>query len=337
MGPAATKMALSAACKDEIKDYMTKRSMREEYGKSLIQIGKKFSSIVVLEADLKDSTQSIQFQKEFPERYFDVGVAEQNMVGMAAGLALEGKIPLVHSFACFLSMRALEQVRTSIAYPNLNVKIIASHGGISAGTAGATHHSIEDLAIMRAIPRMTVLAPGDIVEMKQALREALEIHGPVYLRLTAGEVDCVFDKAHKFKIGKANWLRHGKDLTIITTGVMMHQALKAADILLKTHGIKAGVLQMASVKPMDKRSIVKAAHETKLIVTVEEHNVIGGLGGAVCEIASEVGGAIVWRMGIQDTFCGTGTESHLKEKENLSATGIVNTCLRANSKRKSKI
>lgn len=306
---------------------MAKRSMLHEYGRYLVELGKKYPQIIVLEADLKESTQSVQFQRVYPQRYIEVGVAEQNMVGIAAGLALAGKIPITHSFACFTSMRACEQVRTSLAYPKLNVKLLATHAGISTGTAGTSHHAIEDIAIMRSIPNMTVLAPGDVKEMQQVLDAAVVYEGPVYIRLGAYDTEDVYTETDKFSIGKAIQLRSDEDATIITTGITMHEGIKAADILLKDFGIKVRVLQMASIKPLDFEAVIKAARETGNIVTVEEHNIIGGLGSAVCEIVAEIGRGRVKRLGIADHFCEVGTAVHLMEEEGLSVKNIVNNVI----------
>ena len=297
--------------------------MRHEYAKYLVELGAKDSRIVALEGDLKESTQSIQFQDAYPDRYVDCGIAEQNMVGVAAGLALSGKIPFVHSFACFISMRAIEQVRTSVAYPRLNVKCVVSHGGISPGTAGTTHHAIEDIAIMRAIPNMTVLVPGDAKELRQCIDAALAIDGPVYVRLGASDAEDVYGDNDNFALGKATTLREGNDATIITTGMLVHEGVAAADILREAHGINARVLQMASIKPIDRNAIVRAAQETGRIVTVEEHTVLGGLGGAVAEVAAEAGGAKVTRIGINDHFCGVGSAACLMQEEGLTVENII--------------
>lgn len=298
--------------------------MRHEYAKYLVELGAKYSQIIALEGDLKESTQSIQFQEAYPERYIDCGIAEQNMVGVAAGLALGGKIPFVHSFACFISMRAIEQVRTSVAYPRLNVKFVVSHGGISPGTAGTTHHAIEDIAIMRAIPNMTVLVPGDAKELRQCIDAALAIDGPVYVRLGASDAEDVYSETDHFELGRATLLREGDDATIITTGTLVHEGVTAADILQREHRINARVLQMASIKPIDQDAVLKAALETRRIVTVEEHTVLGGLGGAVAEIMAETGKGILKRIGIRDRFCGVGSQSCLMRTEGISVEEIVN-------------
>lgn len=301
---------------------MDVQSMRIEYGKYLVELGYKNQDIVVLEADLKESTQSVHFQKSFPHRYFDMGVAEQNMIGVAAGLSLSGKIPMVHSFACFISMRACEQVRTTVAYPDLNVKLIGTHAGISTGTAGTTHHAIEDIAIMRAIPNMTVLVPGDVEEMKQSVEAAIVHRGPVYIRLPAGDAEDIYGNEHRFSLGRATMLREGNDLCLITTGTMMACGVKAAD-QLAIKGIKARVMQMACVKPLDRTAVQKAAVETGLIITIEEHNTLGGLGGAVCEIAAEVGHARVKRIGINNHFLNVGTADFLLEENGLTVHNIL--------------
>ena len=306
---------------------MPYRSMRVEYGKLITKLGETDDRIVLLEGDLQDSTQSVQFQKVFPERYFEIGVAEQNMVGIAAGLALEGKVPFVHSFAAFISMRACEQVRTSVAYPNLNVKFLASHAGFSAGSAGPTHHAIEDLAIMRAIPNMTVLAPCDVREMRQAVTAAVEHVGPVYIRIPAMDTVDVYEENSTFNLGQATLLRNGRDLTIISTGVMASEAMEAAKILDAEHKISARVLQFATVKPIDRQAIIQAAEETRLLVTVEEHNLIGGLGGAVSQVVAGLNYGKVVSLGIDDHFVGIGSWSFLLNEEKISSKYIVQNVL----------
>lgn len=307
---------------------MAKQSMRVEYGRHLVKLGGKYHNLIALEADLKESTQSLQFQEAYPKRYIEVGVAEQNMIGIAAGLALAGKIPVTHSFACFTSLRACEQIRTAVAYPKLNVKFVATHSGLSAGSAGTTHHAIEDIAIMRSIPNMAVLVPGDIREMQQAVEAALEHDGPVYIRLGAGDAEDIYKNDDKFCIGKATELRSGNDIAIITTGTMVYEGVTVSERLLKESNIKARVLQMASLKPIDRDAIIKAAQETGHIVTIEEHNIIGGLGGAVCEVAAEIGSAKIKRIGINDRFFGAGSYSYLMKQEGLFVENIVRIILR---------
>ena len=298
--------------------------IREAYGKFITKLGSKNKNIILLEGDLADSTQSEHFQKAFPDRYFQIGIAEQNMVGIAAGLALEGKIPVVNSFAAFIAMRACEQVRTDVAYPNLNVKFVVSHAGLSAGSAGPTHHTIEDISIMRAIPNMTVLVPGDTKEVEQVIEAAVKIDGPVYIRNSAIDNKNNIYSDHLFKIGKATEIRNGEDATIITTGTLMYQGVIAADELKKDYGINVRLLQMASIKPIDEASIIKASNETGLIITVEEHNIIGGLGSAVSEVVSEKGNAKLIRLGINDQFCDTvGTPDYLFKNIKLTSDNIV--------------
>ena len=293
-----------------------------EYGKYLKEKGREYEGLVVLEADLKEATQTVQFESEFPDRFFQIGIAEQNMVGIAAGFALGGKIPMVHTFAAFISMRACEQIRTSIAYPNLNVKLIGSFGGLSAGSAGTTHHAIEDIAILRSMPNMTVLVPGDIEEMKQVIDASLSMKGPVYIRLSFASVEYTSESKHPFSVGQARELRSGSDATIISTGTLVRLAIHAADLLKESRGIGVRVLQAASIKPLDTEAVRKAAKETGCIVTVEEHSVIGGLGSSVCEFVAENSSAKVKRIGIQDSFCGVGTCGYLHEKEGLTAERI---------------
>jgi transketolase len=303
-------------------------SIREAYGKHIAKLGKKNENLILLEGDLADSTQSEHFQKSFPNRYFQIGIAEQNMVGIAAGLALEGKIPVVNSFAAFIAMRACEQVRTDVAYPNLNVKFVVSHAGLSAGSAGPTHHTIEDIAIMRSIPNMTVLVPGDMKETEQVIDAALEHNGPVYVRNSAIDVEEIYNEENKFKFGKATLLKDGNDATIITTGTLMNEGVKAVDTLKKDHGINVRLLQMASIKPIDVIALKKAANETGLLITVEEHNIIGGLGSAVSEVISEIGSTKVIRLGINDHFCEiVGSPAYLFNQINLTAKRIIEITL----------
>ena len=305
-----------------------KENIRVGYGEYITKLGKTNKEILLLEGDLADSTCSDIFEREHAERHFQMGIAEQNMVGVAAGLALENKIPFVNTFAAFISMRACEQVRTSVAYPNLNVKFVVSHAGVSAGSAGPTHHTLEDISIMRSIPNMTVLVPGDVAEVEQIIDAAIDHIGPVYIRNSATDILPVYGD-HKFMIGKATKLREGNDVTIITTGIMMQEGILASDKLEKDFGIKARVLQMASIKPIDRDAIEEAAEETNLIVTAEEHNILGGLGGAVSEIVSESNNCRVLRIGINDNFSGIGTPDYLLDEEGLRTDNIVKTVIEA--------
>ncbi len=305
-----------------------KENIRVGYGNYIANLGNENEDIILLEGDLADSTCSDIFENQHPERHFQMGIAEQNMVGVAAGLALENKIPFVNTFAAFIAMRACEQVRTSVAYPNLNVKFVVSHAGVSAGSAGPTHHTLEDISIMRSIPNMTVLVPGDVAEVEQIIDAAIDHIGPVYIRNSATDILPVYGD-HKFMIGKATKLREGNDVTIITTGIMMQEGMLASDKLEKDFGIRARVLQMASIKPIDREAIEEAAEETNLIVTAEEHNILGGLGGAVSEIVSESNNCRVLRIGINDNFSGIGTPDYLLDEEGLRSDNIVKTVIEA--------
>lgn len=304
---------------------MIVRSLRKEYGMYITECAKKDVRIFALEGDLCESTQSVIFKQNIPDRHFEMGIAEQNMVGVAAGLSTCGKIPIVHSFACFISMRTCEQIRTTVCYPKLNVKFLVSHGGISVGSAGTTHHAIEDLAIMRAIPNMTVLVPGDVNEMKRVVDAALTYDGPVYIRLAKEDVEDVFGEDYKFSIGKAAMPVKGNDGTIVTTGTMLSLGIKASEVLRDKHNLSVRVIHCASLKPFDRESIVQAVCETGNIVTIEEHSIIGGLGGAVSEIVAEIGKAKVKRIGINDHFCGIGSASFLMNEEGLTVEHIINT------------
>ncbi len=299
-----------------------KENIRIGYGDRIVEHGHNNKDIILLEGDLADSTLSETFQIAHPDRHFQIGIAEQNMVGIAAGLALEQKIPVVNTFAAFIAMRACEQVRTSVAYPNLNVKFVVSHAGLSAGSAGPTHHTLEDIAIMRSIPNMTVLVPGDVKEMEQALDQALAHKGPVYIRMSAADINPTYED-EIFLIGKATQLADGTDVTLMTTGTLMNQGLQVVNNLKRNHNINARLLQFASLKPIDVDAIKSAVEETHYIITIEEHNIIGGLGSAVCEIASELGNQKIKRLGINDHFSGIGTPDYLLREEGLSVENIT--------------
>lgn len=301
---------------------MSKVATRDAYGNALKRLGAENNNIVVLDADLAKSTKTIDFAKEYPERFFDMGIAEQNMLGTAAGLAAAGKIPFASSFAVFATGRAFEQIRNSIAYPKLNVKIAASHAGITVGEDGGSHQSIEDIALMRTLPNMTVIVPADGTETEKAIEEAVKFEGPVYIRLGRLAVPTLFDENYEFKLGQAVELQAGNDVTIIATGYMVGEALEAAK-LLEEKGIKARVLNFHTIKPIDKEAIIKAAKETGAIVTAEEHSIIGGLGSAVTEVIAENYPVPVLRVGIQDTFGESGTPAELLEKYGLTAKNIV--------------
>jgi transketolase len=291
---------------------------RAAYGEALVALADQYPELVVLDADLSGSTMTKGFAKAHPDRFFDMGIAEGNMAGVAAGLAACGKKPFINSFAMFASGRAWEQVRNSIAYPRLNVKVIGSHGGLSVGEDGATHQCIEDYAIMRAIPGMTVVSPCDGPEMRLAVKALLDYDGPAYMRLGRLAVDSITDSVagYKFELGKGVTLREGKDVTIVATGMMVQMAVQAADILAK-EGISARVLDFHTLKPLDADLLEKAAKETGAIVTTEEANIIGGLGSAVCEFVSEHCPVPVVRHGVNDQFGRSGAA-----KKVLSAYGL---------------
>lgn len=314
---------------------MNKIATREAYGKALVKLGTENKDIVVLDADLSKSTKTCDFAKVFPERFFDMGVAEQNMLGTAAGLAAAGKIPFASSFAVFATGRAFEQIRNSIAYPALNVKIAASHAGLSVGEDGASHQSVEDIALMRALPNMTVIIPADATETELAVRAAVDIKGPVYIRLGRLGLPALFNEDYKFEVGKAVTLREGADATVVACGLMVGPALEAAD-LLAGENIQVRVINMHTIKPVDRETIKKAAIETKAIVTAEEHNIIGGLGSAVAEVLVQTVPVVQEMVGIKDTFGESGTPAELLEKYGLTARDIVAAVKRV-IERKTKI
>ena len=296
---------------------------RESYGNALAELGKVNPNVVVLDADLAGATKTGVFKKAFPERFFDCGIAESNMVGIAAGLSTTGKIPFASSFAMFAAGRAFEQIRNSVGYPHLNVKICASHAGISVGEDGASHQCNEDIALMRTIPGMVVINPADDVEAKAAIFAAAEYVGPVYVRLGRLAVPVINDEStYKFELGKGVTMREGKDVTIIGAGLLLHEAVKACE-MLEAEGIKARLVDMASIKPIDEEIIVKAAKETGLIITAEEHNVIGGLYGAVTEVVSQEAPCKVVPVAVMDTFGKSGPAKELLEVFGLNAATIV--------------
>ena len=299
-----------------------KIATRESYGNALAELGAEFENLVVLDADLAAATKTGVFKKAFPDRHIDCGIAECNMMGIAAGLAATGKIPFASSFAMFAAGRAFEQVRNSIAYPKLNVKIGATHAGISVGEDGATHQCNEDIALMRTIPGMVVINPSDDVEAKAAVRAAIEHEGPVYLRFGRLAVPVINEKPdYKFELGKGVVLREGKDVTIIATGLPVSECLAAAD-KLAAEGIDAKVINIHTIKPLDEELVLAAAKETGKVVTVEEHSVIGGLGSAVCDVLSEKCPTKVMKIGIEDTFGESGPAVELVKKYGLDADSI---------------
>ncbi|MDD7389002.1 MAG: transketolase family protein [Lachnospiraceae bacterium] len=299
-----------------------KIATRDSYGNALVELGAEYDNLVVLDADLAAATKTGVFKKVYPERHIDCGIAESNMIGIAAGLATTGKIPFASTFAMFAAGRAFEQVRNSVGYPHLNVKIAATHAGISVGEDGATHQCNEDIALMRTIPGMTVINPADDVEAKAAVKAAAAFDGPVYLRLGRLAVPVINDNEdYRFEIGKGVTLKEGKDLTIIATGLCVSSALEAAE-KLEADGISTRVINIHTIKPLDEELVVKAARETGRIVTVEEHSIIGGLGGAVCEVLSEKAPVPVKRIGVNDVFGESGPAVKLLEKYGLDGAGV---------------
>jgi transketolase len=301
---------------------MGKKATREAYGEALVELGKRNSEVVVLDADLSKSTKTNLFQKEFPNRHINVGIAEADLIGTAAGFATTGKIPFASTFAMFAAGRAFEQIRNTVGYPHLNVKICPTHAGISVGEDGGSHQSIEDIALMRTIPGMVVLCPADAEETKQMVFKAAEYEGPVYIRLGRLATPDIFDENYKFEIGKGVEVVSGTDATIIATGMLVNEAIEASKELSK-EGISVRVINMGTIKPLDKEIVLKASKETKVIFTAEEHSIIGGLGGAVAEYLSEVNPSKVVRIGVEDRFGQSGKGDELLEKYGLTKEEII--------------
>lgn len=310
-----------------------KIATRESYGKALAEFGEVYPDLVVLDADLTAATKTSIFKKAYPDRHFDCGIAECNMADIAAGLATTGKIPFISSFAMFVAGRAFEQIRNSIAYPHLNVKIGATHAGITVGEDGASHQCNEDIALMRSIPGMVVMCPSDDIEAKASVKAAIEYEGPVYIRFGRAPVPVINDQSeYKFEMGKGNVLKEGTDLTIIATGICVCQAIEAA-MMLEKDGIAAKVINMHTVKPLDEELVIESAKASKKIVTIEEHSIIGGLGSAVCDVLSTTLPTKVLKIGINDVFGESGAASELLHKYGLDAEGIyakVKAFLRSN-------
>lgn len=303
-----------------------KIATRQSYGEELAKLGEENENIVVLDADLSTATKTELFAEKFPDRFIDVGIAEQNLMGISAGLSTFGKIPYASTFAVFAAGRAYEQIRNSIAYPKLNVKICATHAGVTVGEDGATHQMLEDLSLMRGLPNMTVICPSDDIQTKWAVREIAKINGPVYLRLCRLKTPVIYD-TDNFEIGKAVQIGNGTDASILATGVCVSEAIKAMEIL-KAKGINVRVIDVHTIKPIDKEMIVKCAKETKRIITVEDHSVIGGLGSSVCEVLSEEYPTKVERMGIMDTFGQSGNGEELLAYYKIDSNAIVEKMLK---------
>lgn len=298
------------------------KATREAYGNALAAVGAKNKNIVVLDADLSKSTKTNVFKEQFPDRFFNVGIAEQNLISVGAGLAAAGKIPFVSSFAMFATGRAFEQIRNAVCYPKLNVKVCATHAGITVGEDGATHQSLEDIACMRVLPNMTVVVPADEAETTSVIEWAANYQGPVYVRLGRAGVDDTTPAGYQFVPGKSQTLVEGSDLTIISCGALVGPAVEGAKELAQA-GISARVINMASIKPIDKDAIVKAAQETGAILTAEEHNVVGGLGSAVAEVVVQEAPVPMAFVGVQDSFGESGTPKELMAKYGLTAKDIV--------------
>lgn len=310
--------------------------VREAYGKTLARLGEIYKDIVVLDADLSGSTKTCIFAKKFPERFFNMGISEQDLMGTAAGLAAAGKIPFVSTFAIFATGRPWEQIRQSIAYSSLNVKIVASHGGVTVGDDGGSHQAIEDIALMRHLPNMVVIVPTDAIEMKSIIETIVEYNGPVYVRGSRIKFPIIFDDNYKFEIGKGHILLKGSDVTIVATGYMVHSSLEAAKRLAQ-EGIYVEVISMPTIKPLDEILLLKSAAKTNAVVTVEEHLIIGGLGSAVSEVLSENYPTILKRIGIKDKFGISGKPKQLLSHFGLTPHNIVEAVKEVLRKKKKRV
>ena len=305
-----------------------KQATRVAYGEALVELGAKKENLIVLDADLAGATNTGKFKKAYPDRFYDVGIAEQNLIGVATGLTATGKLVFASSFAMFAAGRAYEQVRNAVGYTHMNVKIGATHAGLSVGEDGATHQCCEDIALMRTIPGMTIISPADCTEAKAAVFAAADYEGPVYLRFGRLAVPQIFDDDYQFEIGKGVQLTQGNDVAIIATGLMVGMALEAAETL-KNEGIQARVINIHTIKPLDEDIILKAAQETGAVVTAEEHSIIGGLGGAVSELLSEKYPVPVVKLGVNDTFGKSGPALEVLKAFGLSPEGIIEKAKKA--------
>lgn len=303
-----------------------KIATRQSYGEMLEQLGEENKNIVVLDADLSTATKTEIFAKKFEDRFFDMGIAEQDMIGTAAGFATCGKIPFASTFAVFAAGRAYDQIRNSVCYPNLNVKICATHAGITVGEDGATHQMLEDIAMMRTLPNLKVFSPSDDIETKFIIKEISKLNGPCYVRLSRLATPVIYDENEKFEIGKAKQIGKGQDATIFATGVCVSESLKAKEKLEK-QGIYVRVVDIHTIKPIDKDTIIKCAKETKKLITVEDHNIIGGLGSAICEVLAEEFPAKVTRLGINDTFGKSGNAVELMKYFGIDSEAIIKAVL----------
>lgn len=303
-------------------DRNNKRSIRSAFGNALAELGEKNSKIVVLDSDLACSTQTQIFAKKFPERFFDCGIAEQDMTATAAGLASEGKIPFIASFAVFATGRNYDQIRNSICYPSFNVKIVGTHGGITVGEDGASHQALEDVSLMRGLPHMTVIVPADYKECEEAIKYAADIKGPVYIRIARSNVPDIFDDNYKFNLHKAIIMKEGKDASVFTNGEMLAEVIEASEILEK-EGVSIEVINVPVVKPLDTKTVIDSIKKTNYAITVENHSVIGGLGSAICEAASDNYPCKVYRIGINDQFGQSGDANELLKLYGLTAVDIA--------------
>ena len=298
------------------------KATRDSYGEALVELGEKYKNLVVLDADLASATKTVGFKNTYPDRFFDMGIAEQDMMGTAAGFAIEGKVPFASTFAMFATGRAYDQVRNSIAYPNLNVKIAATHAGVTVGEDGATHQSMEDIALMRSMPNMVVVSPSDDAQAHFLIEEAIKHNGPVYIRLARPATEEIYDMNYKFEFGKGVQHGDGTDAAIIATGVTVSEAIKAQKELEKEN-VNVRVIDIHTIKPIDKDIIIKAAKETKKIITVEDHNVIGGLGSAISEVLTENYPVKLTRLGIKDTFGKSGKAEELIKYFKIDYKSII--------------
>lgn len=317
-------MSKSIHGKEQKAQATKKEATRDAYGEVLLELGERRKDVVVLDADLSGSTKTGKFAKAFPDRFYNIGIAEQDMIGTAAGLALSGKLPFASTFAVFETGRAWEQVRQTICYSNLNVKLVATHGGITVGEDGASHQATEDMSLMRVLPNMTVIVPSDGNETRQVINAIADHYGPVYVRLGRAKVPMVMPDDYEFKIGKAYAFRIGKDANIVSIGIMVFSALEAAKVLTK-EGIDTGVINMSTLKPLDTKTLLEVAKECRLIVTAEEHSIIGGLGSAVSEFLSESHPMYIHRIGLKDDFGCSGTPEELLKLYGLTAENIIRT------------
>lgn len=303
-------------------DENIKKATRQSYGEALLELGKENENVVVFDADLSTATKTNLFAKEFPNRFFDMGIAEQNMISTAAGMATCGKIPYASTFAVFAAGRAYDQIRNSVCYPKLNVKICATHAGITVGEDGATHQMIEDISLMRTLPNMTVISTSDDIQTKWAVKEISKINGPAYLRLSRLATPVIYDENQKFEIGKAIQIGEGTDATIFATGVTVCEAIKAQEIL-HTKGIEVRIVDIHTIKPIDKDMIIKCAKETRKLISIEDHSIIGGLGSAIAEVLTEEYPVNLTRLGIKDTFGKSGKAIELMKYFGITAEDLV--------------